>query len=71
MLKAIDECWEDNINQMDQLRLSISLRGYAQHNPLIEYQNTAHLLYREMVRNIEAKVTKDILNAEIVEGGDK
>ena len=71
VLKAIDECWEDNINQMDQLRLSISLRGYAQHNPLIEYQNTAHLLYREMVRNIEAKVTKDILNAEIVEGGDK
>lgn len=68
VLKAIDECWEDNINQMDQLRLSISLRGYAQHNPLIEYQNTAHLLYQEMISNIESKVTKDLLNAEIVEG---
>lgn len=69
VLKAIDECWEDNINQMDQLRLSISLRGYAQHNPLIEYQNTAHLLYQEMISDIESKVTKDLLNAEIVEGG--
>ena len=68
VLKAIDECWQDNINQMDQLRLSISLRGYAQHNPLIEYQNTAHLLYQEMISNIESKVTKDLLNAEIVEG---
>lgn len=68
VLKAIDECWEDNINQMDQLRLSISLRGYAQHNPLIEYQNTAHLLYQEMISDIESKVTKDLLNAEIVEG---
>lgn len=68
VLKAIDECWEDNINQMDQLRFSISLRGYAQHNPLIEYQNTAHLLYQEMISDIESKVTKDLLNAEIVEG---
>lgn len=68
VLKAIDECWEDNINQLDQLRLSISLRGYAQHNPLIEYQNTAHLLYQEMISDIESKVTKDLLNAEIVEG---
>lgn len=68
VLKAIDECWEDNINQMDQLRLSISLRGYAQHNPLIEYQNTAHLLYQEMISDIESKVTKDLLNAEIIEG---
>lgn len=68
VLKAIDECWEDNINQMDQLRLSISLRGYAQHNPLIEFQNTAHLLYQEMISDIESKVTKDLLNAEIVEG---
>ena len=36
ILRVVDERWTDHIDAMDQLRQSISLRGYGQLNPLVD-----------------------------------
>ncbi|RMC46711.1 preprotein translocase subunit SecA [Lactobacillus sp. ESL0230] len=71
ILKAIDYNWKNNIDRMEQLRQSITLRGYAQYNPLIEYQNSAHVMYNNMIEEIEKDVSKYFLRAEIRDGGDR
>lgn len=70
LLKSIDQAWKDNMDMMEQLRLSVSLRGYGQHNPLVEYQNIAHYQYKKMVAQLEERVTKNVLNAEIRQAGE-
>lgn len=65
MLKAMDEGWKENINDMEQLRLSILFQGYGQHNPLVEYQRNAQKLYQQMANSVEDKIVKSILFAEI------
>ena len=67
ILNAIDANWKDNIDKMEQLRQSVSLRGYAQYNPLVEYQNIGHSMYKKMGESIEQDVTKDFLRTEIRE----
>lgn len=67
VLRAIDECWKTNISNMEQLRMSITLRGYGQYNPLVEYQKTSFQMYEEMLSNIEEKITQNYMKASIVE----
>lgn len=69
MLKAIDEAWMENLDDMEQLRLSILLQNYGQHNPLVEYQRKAHEMYVQMANSILDNITRNILLAEIKEEG--
>ncbi len=45
ILRVVDERWTDHIDAMDQLRQSISLRGYGQLNPLVEYQEAGYRMF--------------------------
>ncbi|MDC2829119.1 preprotein translocase subunit SecA [Limosilactobacillus mucosae] len=65
ILKAVDANWKNNIDNMQQLRMSITLRGYGQHNPLVEYQNTSFVMYEKMIASIESDVTSLFMKAEI------
>lgn len=65
ILRVVDEHWTDHIDAMDQLRQSISLRGYGQLNPLVEYQDSGYNMFEEMVSNIEFDVTRLFMKAEI------
>ena len=38
LLKCVDRMWMDHIDNMDQLRQGISLRGYGQKDPVVEYR---------------------------------
>lgn len=51
---------------MDQLRQSISLRGYGQLNPLVEYQEAGYRMFEEMISNIEYDATRLFMKARIV-----
>ena len=68
MLKAVDANWKQHIDYMEQLRMSITLRGYGQHNPLVEYQNTAYVMFNQMIANIERDITRYFMRAEIQRG---
>jgi preprotein translocase subunit SecA len=65
ILRVVDDRWTDHIDAMDQLRQSISLRGYGQLNPLVEYQDSGFNMFEEMISNIEFDVTRLFMKAEI------
>ena len=67
MLRIIDNKWMDHIDAMDQLRSGISLRAYAQRDPLIEYKFEAYEAFQAMISSIKEDVVKYILRVKVVE----
>lgn len=65
ILRVVDDRWTDHIDAMDQLRQSISLRGYGQLNPLVEYQEAGYRMFEEMISNIEYDATRLFMKAQI------
>ncbi len=59
-LATIDEKWMDHLDNMDSLRDGIGLRGYAQRDPLIEYQQEAFSMFERLITSIEQSVVKKI-----------
>ncbi len=59
-LSTIDEKWMDHLDNMDSLREGIGLRGYAQKDPLVEYQHEAYRLFSQLIKRIEQAVVKKI-----------
>jgi len=59
-LSTLDEKWMEHLEQMEGLRDGISLRGYAQRDPLVEYQQEAYGMFERLVHSIEATVVKKI-----------
>jgi preprotein translocase subunit SecA len=52
-LQILDAQWKAHLHTMDSLRESISLRGYAQRDPKIEYQREGFGLFGEMEQRID------------------
>ena len=65
VLRSVDSKWMNHIDQMEQLRQGIHLRGYAQIDPLREYQQEGFAMFEEMIESIEDEVAKYIMKAEI------
>ena len=66
MMKAIDRRWMDHIDEMDQMRQGISLRSYAQRDPLVEYKFLSFDMFEEMSNNIQLDTVRGLLNVAIV-----
>ena len=58
LLKILDDKWKDHINNLEQLRSTIGLRGYGQRDPLNEYKNEAFGLFEDLIFNLKCDVTK-------------
>lgn len=65
ILRVVDNRWTDHIDTMDQLRNAVSLRGYAQNNPVVEYQSEAFATFNQMIGAIEFDVTRLMMKAQI------
>ncbi len=65
ILRVVDNKWTDHIDALDQLRNSVSLRGYAQNNPIVEYQSEAFTMFNDMIGAIEFEVTRLMMKAQI------
>ena len=65
ILRVVDDHWTQHIDEMDQLRQSIGLRGYGQMNPLVEYQEEGYRKFEEMISDIDFDVTRLFMKAEI------
>jgi len=52
MLQIIDTAWKQHLYELDQMQKSVSLRGYAQKDPLIEYQKESYTLYQNMLNKV-------------------
>ena len=65
VLNSIDKHWTDHIDQMDQLRKGIFLRSYGQIDPLREYKNEGHIMFENMIDEIEDTVTESLLRIKV------
>lgn len=65
LLSSIDKHWTDHIDQMDQLRKGIFLRSYGQIDPLREYKNEGHIMFENMIDEIENTVAESLLRIKV------
>ncbi len=61
----LDQAWKDHLYEMDQLKSSINLRGYAEKDPRIEYKREGARTYREMQSLVRDKVTELAFRARL------
>ena len=64
-LRVIDRNWTQQIDNMTRFRESVTLRSYAQTNPLQDYVNEGWGLFREMQETIALEVVLNLLNLRI------
>ena len=65
ILRVVDRKWTDHIDDMDQLRQSVGLRGYAQIDPLTEYQTEGYERFQQMIAAIDYDVTRILMKSQI------
>jgi preprotein translocase subunit SecA len=58
MLEAADYFWKHHLQEMDYLREGIGLRGYAQKNPLYEYQREGFILFQQMLEEMKESILR-------------
>ncbi|MFC5630570.1 MULTISPECIES: preprotein translocase subunit SecA [Streptococcus] len=67
ILMVVDNHWTEHMNALDQLRSAVGLRGYAQNNPVVEYQSEGFKMFQDMIGSIEFDITRTMMKAQIHE----
>lgn len=70
LLRSVDTNWMDHIDAMDQLRQGIGLRGYGQHNPVVEYRNESYDMFAAMTDAIREQTAKLALSVRVRKNED-
>ncbi|WP_366654991.1 preprotein translocase subunit SecA [Fodinicurvata sp. EGI_FJ10296] len=65
LLQILDQTWKDHLLQLDYLRQGISLRAYAQRDPLREYQTEAFEMFHAMLAQLRESVTRVLSHVEL------
>ena len=65
LLKNIDSKWIDHIDSMDQLRKGISLRGYGNVDPVLEYKKEGFEMFEDLTAAIQDDTVTLLLKAEL------
>ncbi len=70
MLSVIDGQWKDHLLNMDHLKDGINLRGYAQHDPLVEYKKESFEMFEAMMLRFQEEAVRYLYLMQ-VEGGEQ
>jgi preprotein translocase subunit SecA len=65
LLQILDQCWKDHLLQLDHLRQGVSLRAYAQKDPLNEYKREAFLLFDGLLSRLRETVVSVLAHVEM------
>ena len=66
LLQTIDVKWKDHLQTVDHIREGVSLRGYAQKDPLIEYKKEAYAAYEMMDHSIKTDTLEKLFKVQII-----
>ncbi|MEI7620265.1 MAG: preprotein translocase subunit SecA [Candidatus Falkowbacteria bacterium] len=69
LIRSIDTLWTEHLETIDYLRRGIGLRGYGQHDPLVEYKKEAYLMFSELNSLIQKQVVYSIFKTGDALGG--
>ncbi|MFA5083970.1 MAG: preprotein translocase subunit SecA [Candidatus Paceibacterota bacterium] len=64
MLRVMDLLWMENLDNLESLRESVSLRAYGQHEPIVEYRQESYRLFKIFQANFQhlvSEITSQIL----------
>ena len=65
MLRVIDRKWIDHIDDMDNLRIGIGLRGYGNQNPIITYQQEGFDMFEQMGIAMRKEIVEALMGVKI------
>ena len=65
LLRNVDSKWMEHIDNMDQLKQGMGLRGYGQHDPVVEYRIEGFAMFDEMIASIREDAVNMLLTIEI------
>jgi preprotein translocase subunit SecA len=67
MLSVIDQLWKDHLLSMDHLKEGIGLRGYGQHDPLVEYKKESFEMFEAMMQRFQEDTVRYLYLMQILE----
>jgi preprotein translocase subunit SecA len=67
MLSVLDTQWKDHLLNMDHLKEGIGLRGYAQHDPLVEYKRESFDMFESMMQRFQEDTARYLFHMQVVE----
>ena len=67
LLQTIDLNWKSHIQYLENLRQVVSLRGYAQRDPLVEYKKEAFDLFGNLLNKLKTDLITVLINLTVVE----
>jgi preprotein translocase subunit SecA len=65
-LQSLDHFWKTHLLEMDHLKEGINLRGYAQKNPLHEYQKEGFLMFQRMIKTVKLDVLRKLFSVRML-----
>jgi len=65
MLQTLDSLWKDHLLAMDHLKEGIGLRGYAQQNPLVEYQKEGFTMFESLMAVMQQDVVEKVFSVQV------
>jgi len=66
-LRTLDMLWMNHLEEMEALRDSVRLRAYGQQDPLVEYKNEGHKMFKGLLGMIESGIVQTILRASLTQ----
>ena len=66
-LQTLDTLWREHLYSMDTLKTGISLRGYNQKDPLVEYKKESYSLFMEFIDQVKTQAIKTLHIIQIKE----
>jgi preprotein translocase subunit SecA len=66
MLSVLDQQWKDHLLNMDHLREGIGLRGYGQHDPLVEYKRESFDMFEQMMARFQEDTTRYLYLMQVI-----
>ncbi|HEY2912196.1 MAG TPA: SEC-C metal-binding domain-containing protein, partial [Candidatus Angelobacter sp.] len=67
MLSVLDTQWKDHLLNMDHLKEGIGLRGYGQHDPLVEYKRESFDMFEEMMEKSQQDAVRYLFHMQIMD----
>ena len=67
MLSVLDSQWKDHLLGMDHLKEGIGLRGYGQHDPLVEYKRESFDMFEAMMQRFQEETVRYLYLMQILE----
>jgi len=65
MLRTVDEYWMDHIDAMDDLKQGITLRAYAQHDPVVAFKEEGYQMFEAMNNAIREETVRRLLSVRV------